>query len=46
MQDNFSVQLDEGANLAKKNVQDFAGTGALKYMVSTYDHIDGMLKRL
>ncbi len=44
MQDNFSVQLDEGANLAKKNVQDFAGTGALKYMVSTYDHIDGMLK--
>lgn len=33
----FSVALDEGANLVLKNVQDFAGTGALRYMVSTYD---------
>ena len=30
---SFSAQLDEGANLIKKNVQDFAGTGVLRYMV-------------
>ncbi len=40
----FSAQLDEGANLVRKRVQDFAGTGALRYTVSTYDHIDGVLK--
>lgn len=40
----FSVKLDEGANLVKKNIQDFANTGALRYMVSTYDYLDGMLK--
>ncbi len=42
--DAFSVNLDEGDNLVKKNVQDFAGTGALRYMVSTFDPLDGMLK--
>ncbi|MDE6611156.1 MAG: phosphoenolpyruvate synthase, partial [Muribaculaceae bacterium] len=40
----FSVQLDEGANIVKKDVQDFAGTGALRYMVSSYDPFDGMLR--
>ena len=41
---SFSAQLDEGANLIKKNVQDFAGTGVLRYMVSSYDPFDGMLR--
>ena len=40
----FEVKLDEGANLVRKNVQDFAETGALKYMVSTYDYQNGFLK--
>ena len=40
----FSVSLDEGDNLVEKNIQDFANTGALRYMVSTYDYFDGMLK--
>ncbi len=44
MAENFSVQFDEGANLVKKNVQDFAGTGALRMMVSSYDAMDGVLK--
>ncbi len=40
---DFSAQLDEGSNLVKKSVQDFAGTGALRYMVSTYNALDGIL---
>ena len=40
----FSVTLDEGANLVRKNVQDFADTGALRYMVSTYDWQNDFLK--
>lgn len=40
----FSVELDEGANLEKKSLQDFADTGALKYMVSTFDHLNDSLK--
>ncbi len=43
-QTNFSVQLDEGANLVQKSIQDFAGTGALRLMVSTYEPMDGVLK--
>jgi len=42
--DEFSVKVDEGECLMRKSVQDFAGTGALRYMVSTYDAIDGILK--
>lgn len=42
--DSFSAELDESANLELKNVQDFAGTGALRYTVSTYDAADGVLK--
>ncbi len=44
MKENFSIQLDEGSNLVRKNIQDFAGTGALRYMVSTYDHINQFLR--
>lgn len=36
--DNFSV--DDGFNIRKIRIQDEAGTGNLKYMVSTFDHID------
>ena len=42
--DSFGAELDESANLELKNVQDFAGTGALRYTVSTYDAADGILK--
>lgn len=44
MKENFSIQLDEGSNLVKKSIQDFAGTGALRYMVSTYDHVDQIIR--
>lgn len=44
MKENFSIQLDEGSNLVRKSIQDFAGTGALRYMVSTYDHMDEVLR--
>lgn len=37
----FSV--DDGFNISKKRIQDFADTGALKYMVSTYDPANDML---
>lgn len=33
--DDFKV--DDGFNIVKKSVQDFAGTDALKYLVSTFD---------
>ncbi len=42
--DVFEVRLDEGAGLVEKNVQDFAGTGALRYTVSTYSPDNGALK--
>ncbi|MDE6197256.1 MAG: PEP/pyruvate-binding domain-containing protein, partial [Muribaculaceae bacterium] len=42
--DDFSVETDEGANLVQKNVQDFADTGVLRYMVSTFDGLNGILK--
>lgn len=41
---DFSVKVDEGESLVRKNIRDFANTGALKYMVSTYDAYNGMLK--
>lgn len=43
-EEDFSVKLDEGANLVRKNIQDFANTGALRLMVSTYDFQNGMMK--
>ncbi len=39
----FTVGVDEGLNLVKKNIQDFADTGHLRYMVSTYNALDGIL---
>ncbi|MBD5232833.1 MAG: phosphoenolpyruvate synthase [Bacteroidales bacterium] len=40
---DFTADVDEGLNLVKKNVQDFAGSGHLRYMVSTYNALDGVL---
>ncbi len=37
----FSV--DDGFNISKKRIQDFADTGALRHMVSTYDPANDML---
>lgn len=37
-------RVDDGFNIAKRRVQDFANTGALKYMVSTYDHLDQVIR--
>ncbi len=42
IKDKFTI--DDGFNLARKPVQDFAGTGALRYMVSTYDAADNVLR--
>ncbi len=38
----FSV--DDGFNIKKMRVQDAAANGSLKYMVSTYDHYDGVIR--
>jgi len=40
--DDFKV--DDGFNIVKKSVQDIAKSGALRYMVSTYDYRDNMLR--
>ena len=37
-------KVDDGFNIVKKRVQDFAGTPALKYMVSTYDVNDQVIR--
>lgn len=42
--DNLQLTQDDSYNLSRLPVQQFAGTGALKYMVSTYDAADGYLK--
>ena len=39
-----NVEVNDAFNLVDKRVQDFAGTGALRYMVSTYDPQDMMLR--
>lgn len=36
--------VDDGFNIEKKKIQDFASTGALKYMVSTFDYLDQVLR--
>lgn len=43
--DNSEMRLssDDGFNIVRKSVQDFAGTGALRYLVSTYDPAGAML---
>ncbi len=35
-----NFKADDGFNIRKVRVQDFASTGALKYMVSTFDYIN------
>lgn len=40
--ENFHV--DDGFNITKIKVQDAAATGALKYMVSTFDYVDQMIR--
>lgn len=41
---NEDFKVDDSFNIAKLNVQDFAKTDALKFMVSTYDANDRMLR--
>lgn len=36
--------VDDGFNLLNLKVQDVAEKGALKYLVSTYDHLNGVLR--
>lgn len=36
--------VDDSFNITRLRIQDFANTGALKYMVSTYDHLDQMIR--
>ncbi|MDE5636028.1 MAG: PEP/pyruvate-binding domain-containing protein, partial [Muribaculaceae bacterium] len=38
------VKVDDGFNIVKKRVQDFANTPALKYMVSTFDVNDQVIR--
>lgn len=40
--DDFAT--DDGFNIVSLPVQQFAGTGALRYAASTYDAMDGMLR--
>lgn len=37
------LSTDDSFNIVTRSVRDFADTGALRYMVSTYDHLNGML---
>lgn len=41
---NQEFNVDDGFNISKKKIQDFASTGALKYMVSTFDYVDQVLR--
>ena len=41
---NKEFNVDDGFNISKVKIQDFASTGALKYMVSTFDYTDQMLR--
>ncbi len=41
---NKEFNVDDGFNISKLKIQDFASTGALKYMVSTFDYTDQMLR--
>lgn len=40
--ETFSV--DDGFNIKKMRIQDAVGSGSLKYMVSTYDHYDNVIR--
>ena len=37
-------KVDDSFNISRLRVQDVAQTGALRYMVSTYDHLDQMIR--
>ncbi len=39
-----SFSVDDGFNIKKMRIQDAVGNGSLKYMVSTYDHYDGVIR--
>lgn len=39
-----SFSVDDGFNIKKMRIQDVVGNGSLKYMVSTYDHYDGVIR--
>lgn len=36
--------VDDAFNISKQRIQDYALTGALKYMVSTFDYMDQMIR--
>lgn len=38
------LDVDDSFNIKEVSIQDFAGKGALRYMVSTYDARDGILR--
>ena len=44
MSDIESFKVDDGFNIVKKSVQDVAPSGALRYMVSTYNYHDNILR--
>ncbi len=39
-----TFRVDDGFNIVKRSVQDIAPTGALRYMVSTFDYHDNVLR--
>jgi len=39
-----TFRVDDGFNIVRKSVQDIAATGALRYMISTYDFRDNILR--
>ncbi len=41
---DIDVTIDDSYNIVSRSVQDFANTGDLRYLVSTYDARDGYLK--
>ncbi len=44
MSDIESFKVDDGFNIVKRSVQDIAPSGVLKFMVSTYDYRDNVLR--
>lgn len=41
---NKDFKIDDSFNIVKKSIQDIAPSGALKYMVSTFDYRDNVLR--
>lgn len=39
----LKMSSDDGFNIVRKSIRDFAGTGALRYLVSTYEPENGIL---